>query len=143
MSIENRQAHHNYEIIETYQCGMVLESWEVKAIVNGTCSIAGSYCKILSEEVFLVGANMGSSLNEMQRTRKLLLNRREINKLIGKTQERGFALVPLKIYPLKGKFKLLIGLAKGKKEYDKRETDKKRSIEDDNRRIIKSQKFAE
>lgn len=143
MNIENRQAYHNYEMLDTIQCGMVLESWEVKAIVNGSCSIAGSHCKIMNDECFLIGANFGSSDNDMQRTRKLLLNRREINKLIGKTQERGMALVPLKIYPLKGKFKLLVGLAKGKKEYDKRESDKKRDIENDNRRIVKSQKFAE
>ena len=139
--IENKKAYYDYEILENYECGMVLESWEVKAIAAGTCSIAGTHCKVFGSDVFLVGANMGSSENDQQRTRKLLLHRKEINRLIGKTQEKGLTLIPLKIYHKKGKFKLAIGIARGKKDYDKRDVEKKRDIENENRRIVKSQKY--
>jgi SsrA-binding protein len=96
----------------------------------------------MNSDVFLVGASVGSSDNDQQRTRKLLLHRKEINRLIGRTQEKGLTLIPLKLYNKNGKFKLAIGLARGKREYDKRETDKKRSIENETRRIVKSQKLA-
>ena len=89
----------------------------------------------------LVGANIGSSDHDMTRSRKLLLHKKEIQRLIGKTKERGLTLVPLKIYSTRGKYKLSIGLAKGKKEYDKRATEKKRDTELELRRIVKSQKF--
>lgn len=140
--IENRKAHYDYEILEEYECGIMLESWEVKAIAANVCSIVGSHCKVLNSDVFLVGASAGSSDNEQQRTRKLLLHRKEINRLIGSTQERGLTLVPLKLYNKNGKFKLAVGLARGKKNYDKRETEKKRDIENETRRIVKSQKLA-
>lgn len=140
--IENKKAYFDYEILETYECGMKLEGWEVKAIALKSCSIVGSHCKILGEVVTLIGANIGNAENEMQRSRILLLHKREISRLIGKTREKGLTLIPLKIYGIRGKFKLLIGLAKGKKEYDKRAVDKKRDIENDNRRIIKSQKIS-
>lgn len=139
---ENKKAYFDYEILENYECGIMLESWEVKAIANKTCSIVGSHCRVLNSDVFLVGSSVGSSDNDQQRTRKLLLHRKEINRLIGKTQERGLTLIPLKLYAKNGKFKLSIGLARGKKEYDKRETDRKRDIENETRRIVKSQKFA-
>lgn len=139
---ENKKARYDYEILEDYECGIVLESWEVKAIAGKTCSIVGSHCKVLGDAVYLVGASIGSSDNDQQRTRKLLLHKREINRLIGKTQEKGLTLVPLKMYLKNGKFKLQIGLAKGKKEYDKRETEKKRDIELETRKIVKSQKLA-
>jgi SsrA-binding protein len=138
---ENKKARYDYEILEDYECGIVLESWEVKAIAAKVCSIVGSHCKVLNEAVYLIGASVGSSDNEQQRTRKLLLHRKEINRLVGKTQEKGLTLVPLKMYPKNGKFKLLIGLARGKKEYDKRETEKKRDIELETRKIVKSQKL--
>jgi SsrA-binding protein len=140
--IENRKAHYDYEILETYECGLVLESWEVKAIAAKTCNIAGSYCKVMNGAIYLIGASIGSSDNEQQRSRKLLLHSREISRLIGQTQERGLTLVPLRVYNKNGKFKLAMGLAKGKKEFDKRETEKKRTIENETRRIVKSQKLA-
>ena len=90
----------------------------------------------------LIGASIGSSENDMQRSRQLLLHKKEISRLIGKTQEKGLTLVPLKVYTVRGKFKLTIGVAKGKREYDKRESEKKRDIENENRRIIKSQKLS-
>ena len=140
--IENRSAFYNYEILEQFECGMKLEGWEVKAIAQKACSIAGSHCIIQAGAVMLIGASIGSSENDMQRSRQLLLHKKEISRLIGKTQEKGLTLVPLKVYTVRGKFKLTIGVAKGKKEYDKRETNKNRAIDIDNRRIVKSQKLA-
>lgn len=139
---QNKKAYYDYEILEEYECGIKLEAWEVKAIANNNCSIVGTFCKILNDEVFLIGATIGTSINDIQRTRKLLLHRREITKLYSKICEKGLTLVPLKLYNKKGKFKLLIGVARGKKEYDKRATDKSRSVDDDMRRTIKSQKLA-
>lgn len=140
--IENKKAYFNYDILEEINAGLVLESWEVKAIANGKCSIVGTHCKILNNEAFLIGANIGSSDNDIQRTRKLLLHKKEINKLIGKTHEKGLTLIPIRIYSVRGKFKLVMGVARGKKEFDKRADDKKRDIENDMRRTIKSQKLS-
>lgn len=137
--ITNKKAYFDYEILETHECGIVLEGWEVKAIANKQCSISGTYCSIVNGEAFLIGSNIGTDPNEIQRTRKLLLHRHELNKLIGKVKEKGLTLIPLKVHCKKGKFKLDIGVAKGKKEYDKRESIKKREIELETRRIIKSQ----
>lgn len=139
--IKNKKAYYDYEILEEYECGMKLEGWEVKAIADKTCSIAGSHCVIMNGSVMLVGANIGTSENDMQRSRQLLLHKKENTRLIGKTAEKGLTLIPLRVYSKNGKFKLAIGLAKGKKEYDKREVDKKRDIENENRRIVKSQKL--
>jgi len=139
---ENKKAFYDYEILEQYECGIMLESWEVKAIANKVCAIVGSHCKVFEQDVFLVGASIGSSDNDQQRTRKLLLHRKEINRLVGKIKEKGLTLIPLKLYNKNGKFKLAIGVARGKKEYDKRETDKKRDIELETRKIVKSQKLA-
>lgn len=140
--ISNKKAFFDYEILEEYECGMKLEGWEVKSIAQKSCSIAGSHCIVQDEAVMLIGANIGSSDNDMQRTRKLLLHKKEIVRLVGKVKENGLSLIPLRIYLKNGKFKLAIGLAKGKKEYDKRETTKNRDIDIDNRRIVKSQKLA-
>jgi len=131
-----------FSLAVVHECGIVLESWEVKAIAAKTCNIAGSHCKVLSGAVYLIGASIGTSDNDQQRSRKLLLHKKEISKLIGQTQEKGLTLIPLRVYNKNGKFKLAIGLAKGKKEYDKRETEKKRDIENETRRIVKSQKLA-
>ncbi len=140
--ISNKKAFFDYEIIEEYESGMKLEAWEVKAIAQNSCSIAGSHCIIKDDVVILVGANIGSSDNDMQRSRTLLLHKKEIARLVGKVKEKGLTLVPLRIYQKNGKFKLSIGVARGKKEYDKRETTKNRDIDLDNRRIVKSQKIA-
>lgn len=140
--ISNKRAFFDYEIVEEYECGMKLEAWEVKAIARKSCSIAGSHCIINGGAVILVGANIGSSDNDMQRSRKLLLHKKEITRLIGKVKENGLTLIPLRVYQKNGKFKLAIGLAKGKKEYDKREATKNRDIDIDNRRIVKSQKLS-
>ena len=137
--IENRKAYFDYEILEEYECGMKLIGIEVKAIAGNECSIVGAHCKIIGADVMLIGATVGT---DSQRSIKLLLHKREIARLIGKTQEKGLTLIPLKIYHVRGKFKLSIGVARGKKEYDKRETNKNRAIDIDNRRTIKSQKLA-
>jgi SsrA-binding protein len=140
--IENKKAFYDYVILEQYECGMKLEGWEVKAIAVKSCSIAGTHCVIMDGNIMLVGANIGSSEYDMTRSRKLLLHKKEIQRLIGKIKEKGLTLIPLRVYSVRGKYKLSIGLAKGKKEYDKRETDRKRDIELENRRIIKSQKLS-
>lgn len=138
---ENKKAYFDYEILEQYECGMKLEGWEVKAMSQKSCSIAGTHCTVMNENIYLIGANIGSSENDMTRSRKLLLHKKEISRLIGKTKEKGLTLVPLRIYQLRGKYKLTMGLVKGKKEYDKRAIEKKRDIENEIRCIVKSQKF--
>lgn len=141
--INNKKAYYDYEILEEYECGMKLEGWEVKAIAQKSCSIVGAHCQYWQEQdgVFLLGATIGNSSEHMLRPRKLLLHKKEINKLIGKTKEKGLTVIPLRVYNKNGKFKLAIGIARGKKEYDKRESEKKRDIELETRKIVKSQKL--
>lgn len=142
-TIENKKARHDYTIIKEYDAGMKLESWEVKAIVNNSCSIVGSHCKVINDEIYLVGSSMGTADNDQHRFRKLLLKRKEIDQIIGQMSENGVTLIPLSIHSKNGKYKLSIGVCKGKKKHDKRESDKKRSIENENRRIVKSQRIME
>ncbi len=137
--IENKKSYFDYEILEQYEAGLVLLGWEVKAIAQKSCSIVGTHCAIMNGSIYLIGATIGSSDNDMTRSRKLLLHKREITKLIGKTKEKGLTLIPLRLYTVRGKYKLAIGLAKGKKKYDKREVEKKRDIELETRRIVKTQ----
>ena len=123
----NKKARHDYFILEEYEAGIVLKGTEVKSVRQGKVSIKESYCQINNAEVFIFGMHIspyeqGNIYNvDPLRTRKLLLNKREILKLIGKTKEKGLTLVPLKVYLKYGLVKLEIGLAKGKKIYDKRE----------------------
>lgn len=132
----NPKAIFDYEILETIEAGIVLKGHEVKAIKTGKASIKGSYVKILNEEPFLIGAVVSpyqpsNMLNDYdpQRFRKLLLSKKEISKLIGISQAQGLTLVPLKLYGKKGFVKLLIGIARGKKKYDKREIIKKKDVQ--------------
>lgn len=125
---ENKKAFFDYEIIEKYEAGVVLEGQEVKAVKKGKVSIVGSYVKVMGQEAFLVGAVIQpyQPLNvpknyDPQRSRKLLLNKKEINFFIGKTNEKSLTIVPLRVYDKKGRIKLEIGLAKSKKKADKRE----------------------
>ena len=128
----NRKAHFNYFFKEVYEAGIVLNGSEVKSLRAGKVSIAESYAYDNHGEIFLVNSNIPSykesSYNNHNptRNRKLLLNKKEINKLIGRINREGFTLIPTKIYFRKGKAKIEIGVAKGKKEYDKRHTKKKR-----------------
>ena len=131
--VDNRKAFHDYFIEERFEAGLVLEGWEAKAIRAGRAQIKEAYVVIKSGEIFLIGANISPLLAasthitpDPVRTRKLLLHAKEIGELIGKVERAGYALVPLNLHYAKGRIKLEIGLAKGKKQYDKREAEKER-----------------
>lgn len=124
---------------------MSLEGWEVKAILAGKISLNEAYVRVVKEEIFLIGCNISPVGNNVAfsnvdptRTRKLLLHRSEIDKLIGKTQISGFTLVPIKVYYKNKRVKIEIALAKGKKQYDKRETQKNKDIDKELRRVVKT-----
>lgn len=133
---ENKKALFDYDILEKFEAGLVLFGQEVKSIKAGRINLAGSYVVLIDSEVYLIGVkvppwqprNMGADYKE-ERARKLLLNKKEINELIGKSQQRGFSLIPLKIYEKNGRIKLEFGLARGKKKYNKKEKIKKRDLE--------------
>ena len=132
----NPKARFDYEILETIETGLVLEGHEVKAIKTGRASIKGSYVKILEGVPYLIGATISpyQPANtpkdyDSHRSRKLLLSKKEISAIIGTSQSHGLTLVPLKIYGKKGRLKLLVGIARGKKKYDKREALKRKDIE--------------
>ena len=142
--IENRKAFHDYFIEEKHEAGMVLEGWEVKAIRAGRSNIKESYVVIRGEEIFLFGMHItplttASSHvhHDPTRTRKLLLHKKEIARLIGKVERAGYTLVPLDLHYLKGRIKLEIGLAKGKKMHDKREDEKKKDWEREKQRLMR------
>jgi len=131
--IENKKAFFDYFIEDRIEAGLVLEGWEVKAIRAGRSNIKEAYVVIRSAELFLIGSHI-SPLPEASthiypdhvRTRKLLLHTEQINKLIGKAEQKGYTLVPLNLHYSKGRIKCEIGLAKGKKQFDKRQTEKER-----------------
>ena len=142
--IENRKATHDYFIEERIEAGMVLEGWEVKAIRAGRANIKESYVVIRDGELYIFGMHItplatASTHNRVDpvRTRKLLMHRRQIDTLIGKVERAGYALVPLDMHFNKGRIKLLVGLAKGKKQFDKREAEKKREWERDKARLMR------
>ncbi len=135
MEIFNRKAKFDYFIEDTFEAGIVLKGTEIKSIREGKCNLKDSYAIIKNNEVFLLNTHIsqyekGNIFNhEETRTRKLLLHKKEIIKLASKVNIEGFTLVPIKLYFKGGKAKILIGVAKGKKEYDKRDTIKKRDME--------------
>ena len=143
--IQNKKAFHDYFIEDKYEAGIVLEGWEIKAIRDGRANIKEAYVIIQKGEIFLLGCHispMGSASTHINpdniRTRKLLLNNLEIIKLIGKVERSGFTLVPLDMH-YKGSFvKCEIGLAKGKKQYDKRATEKEKDWNREKNRIMRS-----
>src|SRR3954471_13131081 len=141
---ENRKAFHDYHLLESFEAGIVLLGTEVKAIREGRVNLRDSYARIDDGELYLHNVNISSyshrgyADHEPLRQRKLLMHREEIRKLIGKTTEKGMTLVPLRMYFSKGRVKVAIGLAKGKKDYDKRETIKRRETERETRAAIKS-----
>lgn len=143
MEINNRKARYNYEILETIECGIVLTGTEIKSIRSGKANIKDSYATVKNGEVFLINMHISSYENgnvfnhEETRTRKLLLHKKEIFKLRDKINLEGFTLVPLKISFVNGRAKVLIGVARGKKNYDKREAIKKRDVERDLRSRVK------
>lgn len=123
----NRKARHEYSILQTYEAGIVLLGTEVKSLRQGKANLVDSYANLVNGEVWLIGAHISvyeqGNINnhEPTRNRKLLLNRSEIRKLIGKVKEKGLTLIPLRLYFRNGKVKVELALAKGKKVYDKRE----------------------
>jgi SsrA-binding protein len=145
MSIaENKKAFHDYFIEERYEAGLVLEGWEVKSIRAGRVQIKEAYVIIKNAEMWLIGCHISPLTTasthihpDPVRTRKLLLHAREIGKLIGKVERAGYALVPLNLHFTKGRIKLEIGLAKGKKQFDKRESEKERDWVREKARIIR------
>jgi len=139
----NRKAHHDYFIEDTVEAGVVLQGTEVKSLRSGLANLTDSYAIIKNEEMYLLNANIspypqGNIANhEPLRTRKLLLHKEEIRKLAWKMTQKGFTLVPLKIYFARGRAKVLIGLAKGKKSFDKRETIKAKESKREVERVVK------
>lgn len=143
---DNRKAGHDYLILETFEAGVVLIGTEVKAMREGRVNLRDSYCRIEGGEAFLLGVHVGQyshsgyAVHDPLRPRKLLLHRDELNKLLGKTTEKGLTVVPLRMYFKGGRVKVAIALAKGKKSYDKRETIKRREAERETRAAIKSRR---
>lgn len=145
--VENRKAFHDYFIEERLEAGLVLDGWEVKSIRAGRSQLKESYVVIRDGEVFLIGAHISpltsASTHVMPdptRSRKLLLSKQEIARLTGKVDRAGYTLVPLNIHFSKGRIKLDIGLAKGKKQYDKREDEKRKDWQREQQRLMKSSK---
>ena len=132
---ENRKAFHDFHLMETFEAGLVLLGTEVKAIREGRVNLRDSFARVEDGEVFLYNVNIspyshrGYADHEPLRRRKLLLHRYEIKKLIGKTVEKGMTLVPVRLYFKNGRVKVAVSLAKGKKDYDKRETIKRRETD--------------
>ena len=141
---ENRKAFHDYHILDTWEAGVALLGTEVKAIREGRVNLRDSFARIEKGQVWLYGVHIspyshrGYADHEPLRQRKLLMHRDEIRKLTGKTTEKGMTLVPLHMYFVKGRVKVAVGLARGKKDYDKRETIKKRETDRETRAAIKS-----
>jgi SsrA-binding protein len=139
----NRKASFNYSFKELYEAGIVLQSSEIKSIRSGQVNISDSYAYDHNGEIFLVNSHIASHKessyydHEPLRNRKLLLNRKEINKLLGRINREGFTLIPTKLYFKKGKAKIEIAVAKGKKEYDKRHTKKTRDWNRDKARFFR------
>ena len=141
---ENRKARFNYEIGETFEAGIALTGSEVKSLRSGKATIAESYADAKDGEIWLINANIPEYLqanrfnHEPKRPRKLLLHRKQINKLMGAVDREGMTLIPLKLYfNERGRAKLLLAIAKGKKLHDKRETEKKRSWERERGRLLR------
>jgi SsrA-binding protein len=141
---DNRQARFRYEILETYEAGIELRGTEVKSIIAGSANLQDAYALVRGGEVWLFNAHISPFQqasqyynHEPRRDRKLLLHRKEINKLVGKIEQKGLTLVPLKMYMSNNKVKVALGLARGKKLHDKREDVKRRDDQRDMRRALK------
>jgi SsrA-binding protein len=141
---ENKKAYFNYQILEKFEAGVVLNGQEVKSLKTNGVNLAGSYAVLKDEEVFWIGANIppyqprniGSSYDP-ERSRKILLKKSEIKYLIGKIHQKGLTLMPLKVYTIRGKIKLEFAIVRGKKQFDKRGSIKKRDIEREIERTLK------
>ena len=148
MVCQNKKAYHDYEILEKIEAGLVLLGTEVKSLRQGKANLKDSYAKIRRSEVFLYGFHISAyshasyDNHEPERVRKLLLHKYEIQRLLGKTQEKGFSLIPLRVYFSKGKAKVELGLARGKKLYDKRESLKRKEEARELERVRKRHRVA-
>ena len=142
--VDNKKAFHDYFIEERFEAGMVLEGWEVKSIRAGRVQLKEAYVIVRKGEVYLFGAHISALLTasthvspDPVRTRKLLLKAEEIKKLIGKVERSGYTLVPLNLHYQRGRIKCEIGLAKGKKQHDKRDTERSRDAQREIAKVMK------
>ncbi len=142
--VQNKKAFHEYFVEERFEAGIVLKGWEAKSIREGRAQLKEAYVVIRNAEVYLIGAHISPLISTSThiatnptRTRKLLLNMSEIEKLIGKTERSGYSLVPINLHFSKGRIKIDIGLAKGKKLHDKRQSIKDRDWKRQEQRILK------
>lgn len=140
----NKKANHDYFIIDNYECGIVLTGTEIKSVRASKVSIQDAYCQVKNNELFIINMHIakydhGNIFNHDEiRNRKLLAHRSEIRKIIGRTSLEGLTLIPLEIYIVRGIAKVLIGLAKGKKNYDKRESLKEKELNRDIQKNLKN-----
>jgi len=142
--VENRKAFHDYFIEQRFEAGVALEGWEVKAIRAGKAQIKEAYVIVSNGEIFLIGCHISPLVSasthfvpDPTRTRKLLLHAEEISRLIGSVERAGYALVPLNLHYKGGRIKLEIGLARGKRQYDKREAEKQKDWRRDQQRLMR------
>jgi SsrA-binding protein len=145
--VANKKAYHDYFIEEKLEAGMALDGWEVKAIRAGRAQLKEAYVVVKNGEILLLGAHITPLSTasthvhaDPTRTRKLLLHRSEINRLVGQVERAGYTLVPIDLHYSKGRIKLEIGLAKGKKQYDKREAEKERDWNREKQRLLRSRR---
>jgi SsrA-binding protein len=142
--VENRKAFHDYFIEQRFEAGLALEGWEVKAIRAGKAQIKEAYVIVSNGEIFLIGCHISPLVSasthfmpDPTRTRKLLLHAEEISRLIGSVERAGYALVPLNLHYKGGLIKLEVGLARGKRQYDKRQTEKEKDWRRDQQRLMR------
>ena len=139
---DNRKAHHDFHLLDTFEAGMALLGTEVKAMREGRANLRDSYCRLENGEAFLLGAHIGQyshggyASHDPTRPRKLLLHHDELRKLLGKTTEKGMTIVPLRMYFKNGRVKVELALAKGKQLWDKRETERRRTADREAREAI-------
>ena len=143
--VQNRKAFHDYFVEQKFEAGLALEGWEVKAIRAGRAQLKEAYVTVKNGELFLIGAHISPLptasthiLPDPTRTRKLLMHAEEINRLIGKVERAGYTLMPIDLHYTRGRIKLEIGLAKGKKQHDKRATEKDREWEREQQRVLRA-----
>ncbi len=143
--VENKKAFYDYFIEQRFEAGIALEGWEVKAVRAGRAQLKEAYVTVGNSELFLIGCHISPLpttsthvLPDPTRTRKLLLHAEEISRLIGSVERAGYTLVPLNLHYSKGRIKLEIGLAKGKKQHDKRDTEKDREWQREQQRLIRA-----
>jgi SsrA-binding protein len=143
---DNRKARHDYHLIEEFEAGLALRGTEVKAAREGRVQLRDSFCRFERGEAYLFGAHFGQyshggyATHDPERPRKLLLHKHELDKLLGKTREKGLTIVPLRMYFKHGRLKAAIALAKGKNTIDKRETIRRREVDRETRAAIKTRR---